>query len=48
MNKVKVIFLGPSGTGAKTSLINRIIGNEFNENEKCTLSASFVPKIFME
>ena len=48
MNKVKVIFLGSSGAGGKTSLINRIIGNEFNENEKCTLSASFVPKIFME
>ena len=45
MNEFKIIFLGSSGAGAKTSLINRIIGRKFNENETSTNSASYASKI---
>ena len=40
----KVVFLGDSGVGAKTSLINRIIDDKFNENEMSTSGASYSPK----
>jgi len=31
--KYKVILFGESGTGAKTSLIERFIDNKFNSNQ---------------
>lgn len=41
----KVVLVGESQTG-KTSLINRLIHEEFNENEKTTMVASTVKKEF--
>ena len=40
----KVAFLGDSGIGAKTSLINRMFYHRFNENELPTCSASYSAK----
>ena len=40
----KVLFLGGCGIGAKTSLINRISLNSFNENTESTATTSFVTK----
>ena len=40
---IKVILLGNSGVG-KTNLINRSLGNKFNEEEQTTTSASFFAK----
>ena len=45
MNEFKVIFLGSSGAGAKTSLIKRIIGEKFNKNESSTNAGSYASKI---
>ena len=43
-NKIKVILIGDSGVG-KTNLINVSYGNEFDENEKSTLRASYLEKV---
>ena len=43
-NEYKVCFLGREGVGAKTSLINAIMGNKFNPNSESTLNASFETK----
>ena len=40
----KIIFVGESGTGAKSTLINRIVGIDFNENITSTISCSFATK----
>ena len=40
----KVCFLGSSGNGAKTCLINAIMGKKFDSNSPSTTSASFVTK----
>ena len=45
MNEFKVIFIGPSGVGVKTSLINRIIGKEFNDHQESTISVSYGTKM---
>ena len=39
-NEYKIIFVGESGVGAKTSLINRITHNDFKFNTMCTTGAS--------
>ena len=43
-SKFKVIFLGESGTGAKTSLINRMVKNEFRETILSTYGVSYCSK----
>ena len=40
---IKVILIGESGVG-KTNLINVCSGREFDENEKSTLTASYIKK----
>ena len=40
----KVVFVGESGTGAKTSLINRILFNSFDPEQVTTLSPQNVSK----
>ena len=40
----KIIFVGESGTGAKSTLINRIVGIDFNENITSTINCSFATK----
>ena len=45
MNEFKVIFIGSAGVGAKTNLINRIIGKEFNDHQESTSTILYVPKI---
>ena len=40
----KIIFVGESGTGAKSTLINRIMGIDFNENINSTNSAHYESK----
>ena len=40
----KVLFLGDSSIGAKTSLIRRIVYNEFREDEKSTIGVDFFTK----
>ena len=44
INEFKVVFLGESGVGTKTSLIKRIVHNTFNSNISATSVASFVSK----
>ena len=39
-----IIFIGGSGVGAKSSLINRIMGGEFNPNIPSTCESSFSRK----
>ena len=41
-NEYKIIFIGESGVGAKTSLINRIAGLKFNPHSETTTTNSFV------
>ena len=41
----KVVLLGDSAIGAKTSLINRIAYNKFEPNPNCTLTNSYITKI---
>ena len=41
-NEYKIIFIGESGVGAKTSLINRIAGLKFNPHSQTTTTNSFV------
>ena len=43
-NEFKITFVGESGTGAKTTLINRIMGIDFNENINSTNSAHYESK----
>jgi len=38
----KVVFLGESNTGAKTSLIDQLIDNEFDPNSMSTCAPNFV------
>ena len=45
MNEFKVTFTGPSGVGAKSSLIDRIMSNKFDENIVSTNGGSCVSKI---
>ena len=45
--KYKIIFLGASGAGAKTSLINRFIGYEFNYNIPSTITPN-IHSIFIQ
>ena len=40
----KIIFVGGSGVGAKSTLINRIMGKEFNESMESTYNCSFYQK----
>ena len=40
----KLIFLGESGTGAKTNLISQLIGNGFNESSLTTNIPSYATK----
>ena len=42
-DEIKVILIGDSGVG-KTNLINIAMGNEFNDNEKTTSTATFSVK----
>ena len=44
INEFKIIFLGDAGVGAKTTLINRIMGEKFNEDEHTTSTCSFTQK----
>ena len=44
INEFKVVFLGESGVGAKTSLINRIVRDVFDLNVSATNGAYFVSK----
>ena len=44
INEFKVLFLGESGIGAKTSLLIRIVSNSFDSNVSATNGASFVSK----
>ena len=37
----KIVFLGESGTGAKTSLIDRLINNKFNPQTIASISTSY-------
>ena len=37
----KILLLGPSGTGAKTSLMDRIVGNTFDPTKLCTIGVDF-------
>ena len=41
INEFKVVFLGDSGIGAKTSLFNRIVHNTFDVNVCATYGTSF-------
>ena len=41
-NEYKIIFIGESGVGAKTSLLNRIAGLKFNPHSETTTTNSFV------
>ena len=41
-DKYKIVFIGESGTGAKSTLINRLTGIDFNENIITTIYASFI------
>ena len=41
-NEYKIVFIGESGTGAKSTLINRLTGIDFNENIITTIYASFI------
>ena len=41
-NEYKIIFIGESGVGAKTSLINRIAGLKFNPHSETTTTNYFV------
>ena len=43
-DEYKVIFLGESGTGAKTNLINILVGKDFNENEYSTVGFNYSQK----
>ena len=45
INEFKVVFLGDSGTGAKTSLINRIVRDVFDKSVYATPCASYAYKI---
>ena len=48
-DKYKVCFIGSSGIGAKTSLINAIIGEPFNHNTMSTMNSSYaIKKIELE
>ncbi len=40
-NEYKIVFIGESGTGAKTNLINRLSGKKYNEEEQSTIGSSF-------
>ena len=40
----KIIFIGESGVGAKSTLINRIMGIEFDEHIYSTMNCSFNAK----
>ena len=40
----KVVLVGESGVG-KTSIINRYINNDFNENEQATLGPIYKNKV---
>ena len=49
IGEYKVIFLGASGTGAKTNLLNILNGRDFNDSEISTSSISyFVRSIELE
>lgn len=41
--EIKVVLVGESGVG-KTSIINRLINNEFNDNRKVTIGANYTLK----
>ena len=43
-NEYKVIFVGESGIGVKSTLINRIMGIEFDENINSTMTCRFEAK----
>ena len=45
INEFKVVFLGDSGIGAKTSLINMIVSNVFDKSVYTTTGVSYVSKI---
>ena len=40
----KILFVGESGTGAKTSLIKCIIGEDFDRNERTTNGCTYYVK----
>ena len=40
--KYKIVFLGESGTGAKTSLIDRLINNYFTQNIISTSNINYI------
>jgi len=42
-NEIKVVLVGESGVG-KTSIINRLIHKEFNDNSKITIGANYTTK----
>ena len=44
INEFKVVFLGESGVGTKTSLINRIVRNTFDLNVSATNGAYLASK----
>ena len=44
-NKYKVILIGDSGVGSKTSFIEVVINNQFESNTSSTNGASYHPKI---
>ena len=41
IKEYKVVFVGSSGVGTKTTLINKLFGYEFNENIQSTSSCSY-------
>jgi len=43
-NSYKVVFVGSSGIGAKTSLIQKILNNTFNNNPNATTGANYATK----
>ena len=45
MNEFKVIFLGGSGAGSKTSLISKFVSGIFEENLASTTGASYASKV---
>ena len=46
-NSYKIVFVGSSGIGAKTSLIQKILNNTFNNNSNATTGANYATKAIL-
>ena len=45
-NECKIVFVGDSGVG-KTSIIQRFVTSEFNEDVSATIGAMYISKTFI-